>query len=367
MTRRTPSPRLALVALVAALANLSASAPAGAQPDAASRASEVRRLVDQLGADTFSSREAATRALAEMRVGPADLSAAGVEIASLSAEQRARLESALFEQFASTSRAGLGVQFDGAFASGVRLSRVIPEFPAAAVLMPGDVVERADGAPLTLTGVGTQPWLPLRYRILSHDPGETMPMVIRRGGRRLTVDVPLGRYEDLGNAQPVSDRDLAAAWSYRLQRMGLTLRDAGRLAATPTADGQSVWVPMPNADQTGLRPETGLIPGGRGGNRAPRRRAELAGAGRATSTQIVLRPGQAQVRVIQPQAVPQNMSRASLVRQIEQVSAWLDAAVAAASDPGLSPHDRADAADRVVQARERLAQLQRQLALIDER
>ena len=321
----------------------------------------VREIVDRLGADDFGEREAALRALVASGVSIADLTASGIVPAALSTEQRTRLEAALFERFAASPRAGLGVQFDSAFAGGIRLAMVMPTFPASAVLRPGDIVERADGLPLAPTAGTTQPWMPMRHRILSHDPGETMPVVLRREGRRLTVDVPLGRYDDLGNAQPISDADFAAAWSYRLTRLGLDLRDAGRLA--PNADTDN-WAPITQIDQPNLAPMTGVIAGGRGGNRAPKRRAEVLAGPRDRPTRIVIRPGQAPVRLIAPGVNIQGASKAELQRQIQIVSAWLRNARAAAGNPGLSPRDRADAATQVAQAEQRLTQLRQQLALV---
>jgi hypothetical protein len=122
----------------------------------------------------------------------------------------------LFEQ---ATKAGLGVGFGAIRDGGVEIGTVVAEidrFPAAAMLMPGDVVVGADGRNLS----GSDD---LRAIILSHEPGETLNVLVRRGERVLDMDLPLGSYSSLRGAAPI-DRDIAdRAIAIRWARQGISL------------------------------------------------------------------------------------------------------------------------------------------------
>lgn len=144
---------------------------------------------------------------------------------SLSPEQRLRLERIGLTLFGRMPRAGLGVQFGQPIrGEGAPLAAIVPDFPAAEFLRPGDLVRTINGAPVANTNhMGSV--------ILSHGPGETLRLEIDRPlapavnpgvpppFERLTLDVPLGRFEDLNNGRPTAAR-IEAAYQQRLARAG---------------------------------------------------------------------------------------------------------------------------------------------------
>ena len=351
-----------------------ATAAASVGSDALGQQSEdPRSLISSLDAQTLVKREQATRRLIEIGLSAEDLASTGVDPASLSAEQRMRLDAVLFERFRSEPRAGLGVQFDPGFPIGVRLQLVVPNFPAARVLLAGDIIEQAEGAVLTGT-ISQQAWLSLRHRILAHDPGEAMRMVIRRDGRALTIDVPLGSYADLGNAAPLTPEDLAAAWDVRREALGFSLRDPGRIAPPNTGEP---WIRMTPADESRLTPNIGLIAGGTPGARAPRRLDAInAAARRADSFRIqqqqqnrVIRQGDGQVVVqIGPQPADQPEAvRRNFIMQIQQWESVRNDARDRALDPALTDLQRAQLAAQLTRAEDQLAVLRQRLAELDNR
>ena len=126
----------------------------------------------------------------------------------------------------------------------------VPEFPAAEFLQPLDRITKVEGVTLS-NYQNQQGWLALRRRILSFDPGEIMPMEIERENKRLKLNVPLGSYNDLDRASPITEEDYTAAWSYRRQRMSVELRDAKRIEAP---DAGVAWAPMTPLWKPPLRP-----------------------------------------------------------------------------------------------------------------
>lgn len=366
---RRPGIRTALLAaVIAVIAAAPAPRPAiGQQPSY-----DIRSQIASLDAPTIVEREQATRLLVEIGLTAEDVQMSGVDPTSLSAEQRMRLDAALFERFRSEPRAGLGVQFDQGFPTGVRLQLVVPNFPASRVLLAGDIIEQADGALLTGT-ISQQAWLSLRHRILAHEPGETMRMVIRRDGRALTLDVPLGSYSDLGNAAPLTPEDLAAAWDVRREAAGFSLRDPGRIAPPNTGDP---WSRMTPADESRLLPNLGLIAGGTPGARAPRRLDAInAAARRAESFRLqqqqhrVIRQGDGQIVVQigpQPADRPEALRR-NLIMQIQQWESVRNDARDRAMDPALTDLQRAQLASQLTRAEDQLAVLRQRLAELDGR
>ncbi len=370
-TRRGRRPGVRTTAIAAAVAVIAvAPAPRTAigQPSY-----DIRSLIASLDAPTIVEREQATRRLVEIGLSAEDLQMSGVDPTSLNAEQRMRLDAALFERFRSEPRAGLGVQFDQGFPTGVRLQLVVPNFPASRVLLAGDIIEQADGALLTGT-ISQQAWLSLRHRILAHEPGETMRMVIRRDGRAQTIDVPLGSYSDLGNAAPLTPEDLAAAWDVRREAVGFLLRDPGRIAPPNTGDP---WSRMTPADESRLLPNLGLIAGGTPGARAPRRLDAInAAARRAESFRLqqqqqhrVIRQGDGQIVVqIGPQPANQPEAlRRNLIMQIQQWESVRNDARDRAMDPALTDLQRAQLAAQLTRAEDQLAVLRQRLVELDNR
>lgn len=180
-------------------------------------------LIAQLASDDPVERMTATNTLASLTTIDPDQLAIRLVDPSLTDEQRRRLRAAAEQRFIDSDPPGLGVQFSARTeGEGVRIERVIEEFPAAGVLEAGDSF-------LTLHGQPLQGTTHMRILILSHRPGERLPGLIERtvdGVRRtLEVEIPLGSYADLRNnvPPPVSDRRLA--FMERLARLGID--DAG--------------------------------------------------------------------------------------------------------------------------------------------
>ncbi len=169
----------------------------------------LERLIADLDSDDPGTRESATQALASdprlslsrlerFLTGPA-----------LSREQRRRLFSAAFERFAGEPRAAMGVSFEPLpRESGVRLATVVPSFPCAGLLKPGDRVLTFDGAAV----LDQQQAVAI---IVSHDPGDEIQVGLQRDGETLTVGVPLGRRDRLENPVAVAGPMLTGAWAIR--------------------------------------------------------------------------------------------------------------------------------------------------------
>lgn len=354
---RRPCCRSGASAGLAAGVLLAASGTLWAQP-----ADEIRRVVTQLGAERFSDREAASERLTELSISLESIRLARIALDSLSPEHRTRLDAALFDSFRNSPRAGMGVSFDAQFALGVRLQSIVPGFPASGVLLPGDIILQADG--VRLTGVGQQGWQSLRQRILSHDPGDSIPMVIRRGDRTVELDAPLGDYADLGNAASLSAEDMFAAWSIRRQSLGLELRDPVRIPA-PTAE--TAWIPLTQHDRALAGPDLGLIAGGVPGSRPTLRLDQIAQAansprlsGNRASIRMVNPAGRPNV-VVQPAIAAQD-HRLLITRQLDQWRNILQDAKARASDPAIDERERSRAAVQVLRSEEQILMLQRRLS-----
>ncbi|MBZ0171607.1 MAG: PDZ domain-containing protein [Phycisphaerales bacterium] len=193
-----------------------------AQPaiDAATEAA-----VDALDSPVLSEREQANaRLLADGSFTLADAERL-LASDSLTAEQRLRMEGIGLSMFHRTPRAGLGVQFGPPVEGrGAPLNAIVPGFPAAEFLKPGDLVRSINGEPVVNTNhMGSV--------ILSHAPGDSLRLGIDRPlgpvlnpaepppFQSLTLDVPLGRFEDLNNGQPTPVR-VEAAYYQRLSRAG---------------------------------------------------------------------------------------------------------------------------------------------------
>ena len=191
-------------------------------PESDDLSAEIESLIDQLGSSDFATRQRAT----EQLLGNDALPLAALErvIASraLSAEARARLLQVARQAFYKSPRAALGVQFDNvnglrALRDRVVVGQTFKEFPSHRILEPGDIIDQAAG--IKLRGPTAQLILPAI--IVSHDPGQILALVIRRGNQLLKLDVPLGNFSDLqqaGGGIPPDDR-ISRAWRVRAARI----------------------------------------------------------------------------------------------------------------------------------------------------
>ncbi len=181
-------------------------------------------LIELLDDDSWEVRERATRMIGDPNEGfelsmLAEVIAQGAttdpDSEGLGVEAMERLRIASRALFGQTTKAGLGVGFGVVRDGGVEISSVVPEvdrFPAAAMLMPGDLIVGADGMALTTSDE-------LRSVILSHEPGQTLNLLIQRGEQVLDLDLPLGSYRMLAGAAPIgpaiADRAIEIRWARR--------------------------------------------------------------------------------------------------------------------------------------------------------
>ncbi len=197
----------------------------------------VQALINGLDAEEYALRKMATQQLAAIEGFDRRALARVLTEQDLSAEQRERLEGIALTMFEREPRAGLGVQFDvtrDGFGAGI--ARTVEGFDAARVLRPGDVVISADGAPIRSPS-------DLRYSIISRAPGEKLPLVIQRGEETMEVEPELGAFSELGNAAPLSTRDLLIAWRMWFDRLGFL--DAPGDVIFVNADTTSNWAGRP--------------------------------------------------------------------------------------------------------------------------
>ncbi|MBL4810106.1 MAG: PDZ domain-containing protein [Phycisphaerales bacterium] len=182
------------------------------------------KLIKLLDDESWEVRERATRMIGDANEGfelamLAEVIAKGStndpDRGGLSSEAMSRLRIAARELFGQTPKAGLGVGFGAVRDGGVEISTVVKEvdrFPAAGMLMPGDLIVGADGRALTTSEE-------LRAVILSHEPGQTLNLLIQRGEQVLDMDLPLGSYRLLAGAAPIgrgiADRAIAIRWARR--------------------------------------------------------------------------------------------------------------------------------------------------------
>ncbi|HZW10832.1 MAG TPA: PDZ domain-containing protein [Phycisphaerales bacterium] len=180
----------------------------------------IEQLLARLDDPIFSVRERATFDLAnrdDLTLGRAEQMLADP---GLSPEQRLRLSAAALALFMRGPRPAMGISFAlGGEPDAAVVEQPQAGFHAAEVLRHNDRVLEADGVPIT-----DQPTF--RALILSHAPGDTMPLKIMRDGAELEVEVRLGSFADLRTGAPRGG-DLLSAW--RMRRA----RGAGGAASDP--------------------------------------------------------------------------------------------------------------------------------------
>lgn len=215
-----------------------ASGPTGNGPQLEQEL-RIESLVGILDSDDYAQRELATASLAKIPALDRTKLAEILSDHSLTLEQRQRLESIALDLFQKEPRAGLGVQFaQNPTEFGAAIGRTIEGFDAANVLKPGDVVVAVDGR-----RVGSSN--DLRYSIISRTPGDKLPMTISRDGGELEVAPVLGSYAQLGNAQPLSLRDLLIAWRMWFGRVNAESKAYLEDTIDVIANASSTWVGRP--------------------------------------------------------------------------------------------------------------------------
>lgn len=207
----TPDPQAA-ARLDEAIVSLSAT-------DAQVREETSRRLEDDRGI-SLSMIDAAIRAGGD----------------KLPLEARIRLVAAARDRFWRTPRAALGIQFWNNLRDRVVVEQTFKEFDSAAKLEDGDMIVEADGRKIE----GYMARNRLQAVIVSHDPGETIKLVVRRAEQKLNIDVKLGRRDDLANST-LTDDIMARAWQVRSSAM---MPDTGKPISTGIKPGEWQVTPI---------------------------------------------------------------------------------------------------------------------------
>lgn len=189
-------------------------------------ADRIAALIADLDSDDLATRDAAANTLAEDPAATLTVLETALQSASLSPEQRSRLDGLAFARFRAEPRGAMGVSFSGlAGPDGVELSGTVGGFDAARHLRAGDVIRAMDGIPVRVNNDA-------RAVILSHDPGDEITVEFLRQGEVRVVTLRLGHFAELRNAADPDDWTLASAWEVRARR-----RAAGSPAAPELATG----------------------------------------------------------------------------------------------------------------------------------
>lgn len=179
-------------------------------------------LITSLDDESWAVRESSMGMIGNPNEGfELDMLAEVLERGDLSAETRARLRIAARALFGLQTQAGLGVGFGAARDGGIEIASVVPDvdmFPAAGILMPGDLIVEIEGRPLNSSDE-------FRAIILSHEPGETLRLLVRRGEEVLDLELPLGSYKLLRGAAPIVPLIADRAIEIRWERRGILMPD----------------------------------------------------------------------------------------------------------------------------------------------
>lgn len=193
-------------------------------------------------------------------------------------EQRVRLINGARLAFMLTPRAGMGVQTREAGGAGGILVFVMENMPVGrlGLLRESDIIESIDGVDLSAVDVRNEADVStiIRCIIVSHDPGDTIPLVRLRppaggevpgdvlkapraleidttGWERAEIEVPLGSFGDLGNNTSLNSLELHLSWKLRWNRM---LDQAGALSgpvAVEPVEGPVSIAEVPEAASDG--------------------------------------------------------------------------------------------------------------------
>ncbi len=244
-----------LGAVTMTLGSLVASASAQAPEPIRQPATDVSllpELIKKLDAPEALVRIEATEAIFQAPTITLKQIEAALRAGSLSAEQRQRLFGVAARRFYTEPRAAMGIQNDGNLGShGVSLAFLQPGFPAAKVLRLGDRVIAAGG-------VTIDTWETMRAVIISHDPGDVVPITVVREGATITLDVALGDFRTLRQPSSLDPMLLAEAW--RLRSHDLNDPEQAKVAPLESGLTPAAWSVRftPSADDAA---DLGLVPG----------------------------------------------------------------------------------------------------------
>jgi hypothetical protein len=186
-----PTPRIILPLALMALQGAIGIAHAQQPPPSDDRSS-LESIVTDLGSSDPILREDAAARLSQLGASSPREIFDVMKRPGMTLDQRKRLESAARVPFESSPRAGLGVSFDRADEENVRLVGTVqnPNFHAHEVLKPGDILREMDGL-VVHTRAQAQ------AAILSHDPEETIDLLVQRQGALFRYKIRLGSYAQL--------------------------------------------------------------------------------------------------------------------------------------------------------------------------
>jgi len=270
MTRRAKSSAHALLCAVCAAGGIALSGPATASAAAseAEQLSRMEQLIEDLGADSFATRQSAETELSTNEFLDGLDEAQFVDLLAretLDPEQRHRIRRVYTRWFSKLEHAGMGISFRSiGTGEPVLISLVVKEFPShtSGALVMHDVITAIDGIDVAnITAVQNPRSRPaesfLRASIISREPGDTLRLRILRAPENaiddirlnvlgpngqpqarpfvnaiithpetqtLEVDVPLGSYNKLAAGTPAPGSGiLDEAARLRLARMGVDL------------------------------------------------------------------------------------------------------------------------------------------------
>jgi hypothetical protein len=219
------------------------------------------------------------------------------------------------------------------------------------VLFPGDQIIEADGHAITHQGT-------LRSLILSHSPGDLMPLKVRRDGAEIETELALGSFADLDGPGSPRTVDLLGAWHLRRARLGDTRGPVIEPQPLPVGEAP---VPEPGSrewDQlyaTGDAPES-LVIGGQARQSAALSLAELSARDEALARASAdLGPGQGD---LERQLVWFRSQRVAMAQTLASLEARL-----AAGD--LSAVDRQNLQRDILSIRESLGRYDEQIRALD--
>lgn len=266
MRRSTTTNRVARLVGVLAATGLASIAMAQAQP----APEQVDAVLKKLNDPNFAERESASTQLNDGVLYPDTALINVLQRGDLSLEQRSRIVEALKRRFESSPRGAIGIQF-GMGGGYPVVTVTYPTFPATErkLIQPGDIFIALDGQSVVPDDENDMargdPLDRIRSVIFSHDPGDSVSAIILRPkpvanangngngnangnananaaiqqlranvvngvfdlskieGDRISVDIPLGRLQEMAGAVPnVDAQTMARAWTLRANRLGIT-------------------------------------------------------------------------------------------------------------------------------------------------
>jgi PDZ domain len=241
--------------LIASSAHMSlAQAPKDTSVPTQRALDNLRDLVDRLDTGAWIERDLAST---DLSLYSDEYTLADIELylqdPTLSQEQHSRLMNACYARFIDFPKGGLGVAFGTIQPGSIEVDPIDrdPRFPASALLNPGDAIARVDGK-------FVRDSFEVRAQILSRQPGETLPVTIKRGTKLIEMDLPLGSFNQLSGPARMDPLIIARALAIRWERLGIisavTQSDATNKIGTNTT--QESWTKAAFPDSVTPNPQT---------------------------------------------------------------------------------------------------------------